>query len=205
MIMNKKDMENKWFKEYIENIDTSEIEWLVLDSGELKKFFADNYYDEKCDSYVKEICDIPIEIPVGMFYLAFNYIDDDFKYLLGVVSNNVGKKTIVACLMYLDECFLFEGQHNPVTYILSVEVNCHFRNKGIFKKMVEEFIGVIDANQHLVVSKQSGLGKICKVFKTIDTIAKSSSFEKEVLYNDFMGNEVLRKIVCDTDYSYIKK
>lgn len=205
MIMNNRDIEDKWLKEYIKNVDISEIEWMHLDSNELKEFYINNYYDDEVNMYVKESNITPIEIPLGMSYLSFNYINDDFKNLLGVVPNNIGKKTIVACLMYLDECYLFEEQSNPVTYILSVEVNNHFINKGIFKRLVKEYIKGINSTQHLFVSKQSMLGKDCKVFETIANYAKASSFEKEVLSNDYMDNDELKEIVCNDNYSYVKK
>ena len=203
--MNKIEMQDKWVYEYIQNIDISNIEWLTLNSEELKKFFVDNYYDNKCNSYVKEFCATPIEVPIGMSYLAFNYINYDFRNLIGVVPNNIGKKTIVGCLMYLDDCYLYEEQKDPVTYILSVEVNSHFRNKGIFKKMVDEFIRNINENQHLFISNQSLMGKECKVFETVNNIAKMHSFSKKVLCNDYICNEELKKIVCNDDYTYVKK
>ena len=203
--MNKIEMQDKWVCEYINNIDISNIEWLTLDSKELKKFFEDNYCDDECNSYVKEINLMPIEIPLGMFYLSYNYINNDFKYLLGVVPNNIGKKTIVGCLMYLDECYLFASQQDPVTYALSIEVNSYFRNKGIFGKMIKEFISRINPNQHLVVSKQSDIGKLYKVFNIVEAKAKECSFEKKVLYDDLDSKKELEKIVCENDYAYIKK
>ena len=205
MIMNNKNEQERWVEEYIKDVSVSDIEWITLNSEELKKFFINNYYDDECDSYVKENCVSPIEIPLGMSYLAFNYINYDFKNLLGVVPNNIGKKTIVGCLMYIDDCYLFEEQSNPVTYVLSVEVNSYLRNKGIFKKMVKKFVESINGNQHLCISNQSLLGKECNVFKTISNIAKESSFNKEVLCNDYISNIELKKIVCDTNYTYVKK
>lgn len=198
-------MQNRWLEEYIQNVDISQIEWLILDSKELKKFFVDNYYDKKCNSYVKEFNVTPIQIPIGMFYLSFNYINNDFKYLLGVVPNNVGKKTIVGCLMYLEECYLFAHQRKPVTYALSVEVNAHFRNKGILGRMVKEFLSCINGEQHLVVSKQSDIGKLYNVFNVIEVKAKECSFQKNILYDDLDSKEKLEKIVCDTNYTYVKK
>lgn len=202
--MSKKDIENKWYKEYIENIDISKIEWLELNSDELKIFFNDYYHDNVCNSYVKETNSNPVEIPLGMFYLSINYINNDFKYLLGVVPNNIGKKTIVGCLMYLDECYLFANQRAPVTYVLSIEVNSYFRNKGIFGNMTKEFVSRINPNQHLVVSKQSDIGKLYNVFNIIETKAQECSFQKKVLYDDLDSKKELEKIICNNGNAYVK-
>ena len=124
---------------------------------------------------------------------------------MGVVPNNIGKKTIVGCLMYIEECYLFANQLKPVTYALSIEVNVHFRNKGIFGNMVKDFLTRINKKQHLVVSKQSDIGKLCNVFNTIEVKAEECSFEKKVLYDDLDSKDKLEKIVCDADYAYVKK
>ena len=38
--------EEKWIKEYIENVDLKNIEWIKLNSTELNEFFKKNYLEK---------------------------------------------------------------------------------------------------------------------------------------------------------------
>lgn len=179
---------NKWEKDYIDNIDLSDIKWIKLNSRELNDFFRANYYDE---TEMKYVCNIDgsssSETPFGLYYLSFKYVNSECSFLLGVVTNNIEKKTIVAAIMYLEDCILFDDQKTPVTYIGAVEVNSYFRNQGIYKNMIEHFVDTANNSQHIVLSKESKMGTKCKVFDTLKNIATSKDFPKKVLKDECYG------------------
>ena len=128
----------KWIKEYTENVDLNKIEWIKLNAEDLKVFFDNNYLDKKTWEYVcdKDANAIYPTI-LGMNYLNFdNPINNKkYSYLLGIVSNSIEKKTVVAATIYIDKYFMFNDQENPITYISTMEVNSFFRNKGLFKQI----------------------------------------------------------------------
>ena len=57
-----------------------------------------------------------------LYYLTFNNSYNGYNYLLGVANNNVGKKTIVAAIVYLDKYYFFEDLIIPVTYFLLLKL-----------------------------------------------------------------------------------
>ena len=99
----------KWVKEYTENVDLNKIEWIKLNAEDLKAFFDNNYLDKKTWEYVcdKDANTIYPTI-LGMNYLNFdNPINNKkYSYLLGIVSNSIGKKTVVAATIYIDKYFI---------------------------------------------------------------------------------------------------
>ena len=36
---------DKWYQEYIADIDLNELKWIKLNQAELKEFYDENYYD----------------------------------------------------------------------------------------------------------------------------------------------------------------
>lgn len=195
-ILFKKNMKKfeKWEHEYIENLDLSKIEWIKLSMKELRRFLYDNYFDLEESHYVFDKGSS--SVPLGLHYLHFNFINDRYSFLLGVVKNNIGKKTIVADIVFLDNEFLFYDQKEPITYISTLEVNSYFRNKGIFKKMCEVLIDFINPNQDIVSTKESEDGRKCQVLKILEEALKKNGFEKEIFLDDYFTNDELHEKLC---------
>ena len=191
---------NKWFNDYIKNVDIGKIEWIKLNCDELEYFFEQNYLDKNGWEYV---CDDAASnvypTLLGMSYLNFNNSlnNKEYSFLLGVVNNNINKKTVVCATIYLDKYFMFEEQEAPVTYISTMEVNSYFRNKGIYIKMCEVLIDFINSNQHIITSKQSKMGIKCNVFEILKNILISKGFNNYIFVNNNgLVNSELHDIVC---------
>ena len=133
----------KWTNDYIKNIDSKKIEWIRLNSTELDEFLQKNYLDKELWEYVhdKEANSLYPTL-LGMHYLnLYSPLNEkEYSFLLGIVNNSIGKKTIVCSITYLDEYFVFNGQEEPLTYVSTIEVNSFFRNQGLCKKCVKYFL-----------------------------------------------------------------
>ncbi len=195
-------MENihKWINNYIKNINLDEIEWIMLNAAELDAFLEDNYLDKEEWEYVHdENANSLYPTLLGMHYLNINspINDKEYSFLLGIVDNNIGKKTIVAATIYLDEHLIFTDQDRPVTYISTMEVNSFFRKRGIFKKMCEMLINFVNPNQHIVTTKQTEMGLMCKTFDTLQRTLISNGFINSIFEdNNGMIHSELHDIIC---------
>lgn len=184
------DLLKKWEREYINNLDINNIEWIKLDTKGLEKFLLDNYYDSDFSYYVLSD-DGFFGIPIGLNYLSLEYCNSYNKYnfILGVIDNNINKKTIIAAIIYIDKYYLFTEQTLPITYISSVEVNSYFRNKRILTKMTEELINFINPNQDILVSEESELGRRCGVYSKIRSNLFNKGFTNDIWIDNNDYNE----------------
>lgn len=114
----------KWLHNYIDNVDITNIEWLNLNQKELSVFFNNNYYDEKEYAFV---FDGYYTVPFGLHYLTFNSFNYSYNCLLGVVDNNIGKKTIVAAMVYDEDLYLFEHTFLLLKLILILEIMVYIK------------------------------------------------------------------------------
>lgn len=177
----------KWIENYIKNIDLKNIYWIHLNSTELDEFIQKNYLDKELWEYVHDKEANSLYPPLlGMHYLnLYSPINEKkYSFLLGIANNNIGKKTIVCSVTYLNEYFIFNGQEEAFTYVSTIEVNSFFRNRGLCKKMSEIFFDFINPKQHILISKQSEMGKKCKVYQILKRIATQKGFEKQILEYD---------------------
>lgn len=191
---------NKWISEYIENINLEKIEWIKLNSSELNNFIRENYLDEDTWQYVRdENVNSLYPTLLGMHYLNLdNSINNRaYSFLLGIVDNNIGKKTIVGATIYLDEYFIFTDQESPLTYISTMEVNSYFRNRGIYKKMCEVLIKFVNQNQHIITTMQSEIGLKCHVFEILKKELEKSGFKNYIFEDSYhLINSKLHNIIC---------
>lgn len=191
---------NKWISEYIENINLEKIEWIKLNSSELNNFIRENYLDEDTWQYVRdENVNSLYPTLLGMHYLNLdNSINNRaYSFLLGIVDNNIGKKTIVGAAIYLDEYFIFTDQESPLTYISTMEVNSYFRNRGIYKKMCEVLIKFVNQNQHIITTMQSEIGLKCHVFEILKEELEKSGFKNYIFEDSYhLINSKLHNIIC---------
>lgn len=196
-----------WKHNYIDGIDISNIEWIKLEGSELEEFFRENYFDEEEMQFVRDKFNTsPLTIPLGMHYIAFTYVNTDYKFILGVVPNNINKKTIVAAMMYLDNYYLYTEQKRPITYISSVEVNSYFWNKGIYKRLCEEVINYIKTDQHIMISKESAMGRICGTISLLESALLRYGFDKNFIVDDYFkhNNPEYKSLICDEGKSLKK-
>ena len=195
---------NKWYNNYIKNIDLKKIEWIKLNSSELADFFDNNYYDkEVCEYVYDQNANSLHPTLLGMSYLNFNssryvnYKKQQYSFLLGIANNTIDKKTVVAATIYLDEYFIFTDQEIPVTYISTMEVNSYFRNRGIYKMMCEELFKHINHEQHIVTSTQSDMGLKCNTFNTLKEKLMCMGFQNRIFEdNDGLIKSELYNIIC---------
>lgn len=191
---------NKWCNDYIKNVDLEKIQWIKLNSAELDTFLENNYLDKGVWEYVlDENANSLYPTLLGMNYLNINspINDKEYSFLLGIIDNNIGKKTIVAATIYLDEHFIFTEQKKPVTYISTMEVNSYFRNRGIYKKMCEVLTSYVNCNQHIVTTKQTEMGAQYNVFKILSNTLASNGFQNYIFEDNYgMINSELHDIIC---------
>ncbi|MCH5167110.1 MAG: hypothetical protein J1F35_04370 [Erysipelotrichales bacterium] len=173
---------NKWIHDYIEDVNLENIEWLVIPGIQLYNFLMNNYYNVYSDIDWDLAADETLDYNVvfGMQYLSFDAIDREYNYLLGVANNNIGKKTIIADIMFADEYYLFEDQKTPMTFLTFTEVNKYFWRKGIYKKMCEELVNHINPNQHILITDESEMGSVCETRKILEEILLKNGFKKKV-------------------------
>ena len=190
----------KWYNDYIKNVNLGNIQWIKFNANELDTFLEKNYLDKEVWEYVHdENANSLYPTLLGMNYLNINspLNNKEYSFLLGIVDNNIGKKTVVAATIYLDEYIIFTDQEIPVTYISTMEVNSYFRNREIFKKMCDVLINFINPDQHIVTTKQTEMGLMCKTFDTLQMTLISNGFINSIFEdnNDMIHSE-LHDIIC---------
>ena len=168
------------YKNYIEGIDISKIEYINLTNNELMKFYMDNYYDNKNGTLAETYDDsLGWSSPIGMYYLNFMSMPG-MKYVLGVVNNNINKKTIVSALVYCDEYKISSTQSGYITYLSTVETNMYFRNRGLHSELINNSFRFINPNQNILISEISNMGKTCHIFNTFVKIFRNNGFVMDI-------------------------
>ena len=181
----------KWKRQYTSNIDLRKLYWIKLNGEEMDQFLTDNYLDKTVWQYVHdETADQAFPTILGMTFLTFNspIINKRYHYLLGVVDNRIGKKTIVAATTFLEDYILYPNQSRPATYISTMEVNKHFREKGIFKQMAHMLGFFIKRDQHVITTKESDMGELCHTFEAVKRSLKENGFQKLVIMDDSLAS-----------------
>ena len=170
----------KWYNKYIEGVKLSEVEWKKFNFNELMCFLHQNYYDEEYESFVMVRDESNNFLPIGMTYLSFNKLDTRDEYLVGLVPNNQGLKTIVACIIFKSKCLLEHDSIKPVTYIETVEVNKYFQRNGLFNQMISILPQFIDNNQNILLTPDAGMGRIVGVNEKIKRILTEQGFVSDI-------------------------
>ena len=102
-------LKEKWFDEYISNIKLDNIIWIKFNAYDLNKFLVRNYFDKEEYEYVTELNNNTLYPSIlGLQYLntSIPNILENYNYLIGVVENNIHKKTIVAALVYSENYYI---------------------------------------------------------------------------------------------------
>ena len=185
---------NKWYNNYIEGVNLEEIEWRKFNFNELISFLHRNYYDEEYESFVMVRDENNNFSPIGMTYLTFNKLDARDEYLLGLVKNKKGSKTIVACMIFKSKCILEFDSIKPVTYIETVETNKYFQCNGLFTQMINELPNFIDNSQNILITPDEGVGKEVEVNERIKTILLAKGLTEDIRSKDEIDEEYLTSL-----------
>ena len=176
------NLKEKWEKDYIDNLDLNKIEWVNLNNQQLLDFYEENYLDKKEWQYVGNMD--TWGIPLGLRYLSFRPENKNYNYLLGLVNNNVDKKTIVAAMVYVPNYFIFTKQEIPVTFICTIETNLYFRNKGLSKQLCDQILNFINPSQHIIVTRETDMGKKYNMLNRLKESLLKKGFDKNIWEND---------------------
>lgn len=154
---------NKYYNDYIASVDSDNVEFKLFTYDEMQEFLMKNYVDYDSGRLVCWENDGVI-CPYGMQYLEFSIPCRDFSYVVGLVNNSKGGKTIAFCIEYNNnyQCLLDEDK--KVVYILFVETNYYFRKRGIFSKALSYIKKVFSDCDLLVISTESDMGLEVGVF-----------------------------------------
>ena len=109
-------------------------------------------------------------LKIYIYFILVVDSSEDFDYMLGLVDNAKGCKTIVFSLIYHRNYGPIDEEDNKVCYISMIEVNYFFRNKGIFKKSFEHIKDLFKDNNVLVISPESIKDSEVSVFKRISSV-----------------------------------
>ena len=165
MKMNSREY-NKYYQDYIKDTNIDNIEFKCYSYDELLEFLKENYYDDDFEKYVywepKGLM-----APFGLYFLDFDACSKDFSYLLGLVNNSKGCKTIVFSMVYDDNFGPRNDTDNSYGYLFTIETNYFFRGKGIFNEALEHLKEVFKNNNILVISPESIQGSRVGVFEKI--------------------------------------
>lgn len=168
----------KWLSDYIVPLDKNEITWLQLDYKELSEFINNNYLDN--GNYVGWYNSMLYNV-LGMKYLAYSNIVPGYSYLIAVIPNNLGKKTIIACLCYEKKRKWSMLQEKPVNSIQMIETNQFYRKQGIFNALVAKVIDCLDLSLDLVVTDEYDDGLSCHTVSRLKNILSKQGYDKEIL------------------------
>lgn len=196
----------RWIREYTWGINISDIEWLVLDNKEMRSFFDKNYLDLKTWNYATD--DLLDKKPVGLCYLSFNRECVNMRHLIGVCKNKINKKTIIACITYVEDYRIFSNQLKPLTYLITAEVNKYFRNRGLSKVMFDEFAKVINPDLHFLSTSESDMGSTCHIFENLRQCLINNGFDKSITiddHSDYIYSKEYYDIISENSMQLKKK
>ena len=157
---------NKYYRDYIMNVNLDEMEFKRFTYKELVEFLKKYYYDEELNKFVYWQPD-GFTTPFGMYYLDFTTYAEDVSYLLGLVNNSKGGKTIAFCMVYDNSYGPMDEVDNKVGYINTIETNYFFRNKGVLKKSLIHIRDIFSNHNLLVTSPESITGGKVSMIKRI--------------------------------------
>ena len=176
---------DKYYREYIDGVNLDCIEFRTLSYNELQDFFRTYYYDGELDQPVFWVHDGLIN-PIGMHYLDFSIPYQDNKYILGIVDNNKGGKTIVFCMEYDSSYEIPLEEDKLVSYIIFVETNYYFREKGVLKRALEYIRHEFMDYSVLVMTSMSADGSKVKLFDRISNLFDDTGaliYENDYIYS----------------------
>ena len=155
---------DRWYQEYIEDIDLANIKWIKLNASELIEFYDENYYDQESKSYAlstekNSIIVSPFGLSITSIYS--DQTNSDYTHVLGIVPNKKGKYTIVAKAK-INEHYKYLDEVPECTYIDYIETNSFFRRRGLFKETVKALSKLIDSTKDIILTPETEMGSLCR-------------------------------------------
>ncbi len=178
----------KWIYEYIENLDINNIEWLNLNYKELYEFLLENYYDNEVQEFANINYDRFFDYnPIGLRYIDFGLVryrssleNINNNFLLAVTKNNKGTKTILSDVEYNNNYMLYNNQINKLTHIIAAETNSFYRNKGLYKLLMNKLTDYIDLSKNILCTNESSTGREYHTIETFYNILNNKGFNKDI-------------------------
>ena len=194
-------LKEKWFDEYISNIKLDNIIWIKFNAYDLNEFLVRNYFDKEEYEYVTELNNNTLYPSIlGLQYLntSIPNILENYNYLIGVVENNIHKKTIVAALVYSNNYHLDQEQ---VTHIFSIDTNKYVKNVSLYQEMFNVFLKNIP-RQKIIIPRtyDNELGiDACSIVK--DEASKNDFNNAIVEY----GHNLIESNIYKEEKTHIKR
>lgn len=173
-------MQSKWYTNYVEGVNLENIEWKRFNYNDLIRFFYQSYYDEDYEAFVMTRDENNNFLPYGMTYLSFTKLNQSDEYLIGLVGNKQGLKTIACCIIFKSKYLVEHDSIKPVTYIDTVETNKFFQNRGLFTKMVRNLPQFIDTDQDILITPEEGMGRVIGVNSIIKRVLIEQGFAGDI-------------------------
>ena len=227
----KEYVESTLLPNYMEGLDLEKIEWLILNDNQLNSFLRENYIcndngevvsyyyndvkEDECifvgnidESKNMDCNDIAlgmknIKLTSSEYNPYYGEITNSSKYLIGIVNNNIGKKTIVAQLNYREN---FEGKtyanQIPYTKVYTAEINSYCEQEDITKKMMNVFVNIVDKDSPIIMehcddyADESEIDKNVKLFSILKQSAEEQGFSKTVFLNSCYDIDRFKEVVC---------
>lgn len=188
MKMNRNEF-NKYYRDYILGVDLNNIEFRSFTYDELLKFLDENYYDNDFNKAVYWQPD-GFTAPFGMYYLDYVSSPVDSIYMLGLVNNQKGTKTIVFCMIYDKTYGPIDEPEDKIGYISFIETNYFFRNKGVFKTSLLKIKEVFKDYATVVISPESVTGsKISIIQRLTELLGDEVQVMGEEEYFEFLNQK----------------
>lgn len=173
-------------------VPLSNIEWLHLSGDELIVFLNNNYINnnEKIEwKYRENMYNV-----LGMNYLSFNNICKGFKYIIGVIPNNINKKTIVCIACLSNDYELFEGERDSHNKIYYIETNILYQEHGIFHLLVDEILKDINYKKGLIFNDETKIGMHYHCYNYIKERLQENNFNNDILEESDIDKEYMIKL-----------
>lgn len=194
-------LKEKWFDEYISNIKLDNITWIKFNALDLNEFLVRNYFDKEESEYVTELNNNTLYPSIlGLQYLntSIPNILENYNYLIGVVENNIHKKTIVAALVYSNNYHLGQEQ---VTHIFSIDTNKYVKNVSLYQEMFNVFLKNISSQRIIIprtYDKELGID-VCSFIKEA---ALENNFNNDITA---YGHNLIESNIYKEERTHIKQ
>lgn len=188
---------NKWYNDFIYELDLSNIRWIKLTAEELIRFYNENYYDEDAGCFALSTnMNNMIVSPFGLELTSYNSdrVSLEYTHLLGIVPNRKGTYTIVSKIK-MDERYKYITEVDECIYVEYIEVNSFFKKRGIFKLTIQSLINFIDLNKNIVLTDETEEGKKCRVHELFRKILNINNYSSVIKTEDDVDKEICQSIL----------
>jgi len=187
---------DKWYKDFIEEVDLSNIKWVKLNSEELLNFYNENYFDKESNCLALSTKQNSMVVsPFGLELTSYSSdkVCQEFTHLLGIAPNKKGTYTIVSKVK-MHENYKYIYDIDDCIFIDYIEVNKFFKQRGIYKFTVQSLTKFIDLNKNIVLTNETEEGQMCRVQEWFRKILNVNNFTGIVKTEDDIVKEINENI-----------